>query len=70
MCCENECFFSCSGGVVRCSRERSCVVAFRDGSYDNDDATSVSIAGSYVFIYVLAVGVRLEVLMVRRLLFE
>ena len=70
MCCENECFFSCSCGVARCSRERSCVVAFRDGPCDNDDATSVSIAGSYVLIYVLAVGVRLEVLMVRRLLFE
>ena len=46
------------------------MVAFRDGPCGNDDATPVSIAGSYVLIYVLAVGVRLEVLMVRRLLFE
>ena len=28
-----------SRDVTRCSRARSCLVAIRDGRYDNDDAT-------------------------------
>ena len=33
----------CSCGFPRYSRERSCLVAFRDGSCGNDDVTSDSI---------------------------
>ena len=40
-----------AGDVARYSRERSCLVAFRDGRRDNDDATSDSITCSYVLIY-------------------
>ena len=69
VCCECECIY-CSWGVVRYSRERSCLVAFRDGHRDNDDATSDSITCSYVLMYVLVTGVRLGVLLWCRLLFE
>ena len=67
--CECECIF-CSWGVARYSRERGGLVVFRDGRRDNDDATSNSIAYSYVLIYVLVTGVRLGVLLRCRLLFE
>ena len=57
--------------VARYSRERSCLVAFRDGRRDNDDATSDSIARSYDLIYVLVTGVHWGgVLLWCRLLFE
>ena len=62
LCCECECV-SCSWGVARYSRERSCLVAFRDRHRDNGDATSDSITGSYVLMYVLVTGVRLGVLL-------
>ena len=39
-----------SRSVARCSRARSCLVAIRDGHWDNDDATSESIAFSYIGI--------------------
>ena len=66
---ECECIF-CSWGVARYSRERGGLVVFRDGRRDNDDATSNSITCSYVLIYVLVTGVRLGVLLWRRLLLE
>ena len=44
--------------------------AFRYGRCDNDDATSDSIACSYVSIYVIVLGMRLGVLLWCRLLFE
>ena len=55
--------YSCSWSVARCSRERSCLVAFRDGRRDTDDATSDSITCSYVLTYVIVTGVRLGVLL-------
>ena len=55
--CECERIF-CSWGVARYSRERGCLVAFRDGRRDNDDATSNSITCPYVLIYVLVTGMR------------
>ena len=48
--------FFCIWGVAHYSRERSCLVAFRDGLSDIDDATSDSITCSYVLIYVLMRG--------------
>ena len=36
----------CNWGVARYSRERGCLVAFRDRRRDNDDATSDSITCS------------------------
>ena len=63
--------FFCSWGVARYSRERGCLVAFRDGRRGNDDATSNSITCSYVLIYVLVTVVRWGgVLLWCRLLFE
>ena len=62
--------FFCSWGIARYSRQRSCLVAFRDGRHDNDDATFDSIRCSYVWMYVLVTGVRLGVLLSCRLLFE
>ena len=62
--------FFCNWGVARYSRERGCLVAFRDGRRDNDDATSDSITCSHVLIYVLVTGLRLGVLLWCRLLFE
>ena len=43
---------TCNWGVARYSRERGCLVAFRDRRRDNDDATSDSITCSHVLIYV------------------
>ena len=57
MCCERE-RLSCSWGVARYSRERSCLVAFRDRRRGNGDATSDSITCSCVLMYVLVAGVR------------
>ena len=53
----------CNWGVARYSRERGCLVAFRDRRRDNDGATSDSITCSHVLIYVLVTGVRLGVLL-------
>ena len=69
VCCECECV-SCSWGVARYSRERSCLVAYRDGRRDNDDATPDSITRSYVLIHVLVTGVLLGGLLWCRLLYE
>ena len=60
----------CNWGVARYSRESGCLVAFRDGRRDNDDATSDSITCSHVLIHVLVTGVRLGVLLWCRLSFE
>ena len=60
----------CNCGVARYSRERGCLVAFRDRRRDNDDAASDRITCSHVLMYVLVTGVRLEVLLWCRLLFE